>query len=333
MINNTLIGDFKRPKSATYRLVEGGDRSAIFSAGPYQKGVASTIGNSLRRILLSSLSGYAIIGVKFDKITNEFDNVEGVYEDTAIICVNLKKINLGLKDENIKNKVLNFSIKGERRFTAEDITRADPSITVSDPEQVIFNANEKADFTFTLQISYGRGYIPSESFIDNIEAKGTIALDADFSPIRRCGFVVTPMKIGNRADFEKLDLNIETKGVISCEKALRDAAQILKESFLTFNDIEQDQLTTPIDNQESTSKSDKDLIFHETIHDLPLLVKSHYFLKTNNIHEIGQLVTRSEMYLRSKKNFDEEILNDINQSLEMKSLKLNMKGINYLEGN
>ncbi len=333
MINNILIGDFKRPKSASYKLVEENKNIANFTVGPYQRGVASTIGNSLRRILLSSLPGYAITGVKFDKINNEFDNVEGVFEDTAIICVNLKKVSIKLKDDNIKNKILNFSIKGKKEFTANDIALADPAVEVGNPELVIFSTNKNADFNFTIQISYGRGYVPSEYFIDNIEVKGTIVLDADFSPIKSCGFLVGSMKLGTKNDFEKLDLKIETKGVITPEESLKAAAQILKECFLTFNEIEEDALTTPIESRDKVNKAGKDLIFHQTIHDFPLLIKTHYFLKVNNIHEIGQLVTKSELYLKSKKGFDEEILEDIIRNLKSKSLDLNMKGINYLENN
>ncbi len=331
MINNVLISDFKRPKNASYKLLEDNKNLALFNSGPFEKGMASTIGNSLRRVLLSSLDGFAVIGVKFDKVNNEYENIPGVLEDTVIICINLKKVNVSLLDSSIKNKFLTFSIKGKKVFTAKDIEDADPQVKVGNPDLVIFNTNKTADFEFSIQISYGRGYVPSENFIDNIEAKGTIVLDADFSPVKRCAFSVGDMKLGTKNGFEKLEIEIETKNTISPEDALKRSAQILKESFLTFNETEEDSLTTAINSNDSTARSERDKIYYQTVHDLPLLVKSHYFLKVNGIHEIGQLVTKSEVFLKSKKKVDAEIISNIVESLKQNSLSLDMKSINYLE--
>lgn len=326
---DTLVSDFKRPKYV--KSSDQGKNIGKFTASPYEKGIAITVGNSLRRILYSALPGYAIVAVKFDQINSEFDNILGVMEDTSMILLNLKQVAVGLIDENIKNKVLKFEIKGKVDFTAQKIADKESGIIIGNPDFVIFKTNKDADFSFEIQISQGRGYIPSEMIENNIEVRGTIPLDADYSPIKKVGFTASATKVGARSDFEKLDIVIETKGTIDSEEALKRAAQILKECCYTFNEVNKEELTTPIEEEISVNKDSKDLIFYETVHSLNVLVKTDYFLKLNGFSEIGQLVTKNEAYLRSKKKIDEEIILDIQNALIQKQLNLNMKGINYVE--
>lgn len=328
---DTLISDFKRPKYTKMAVLADNKNVSSFVASPYERGMAITIGNSLRRILYSSLPGYAIVAVKFSNITSEFDTIPGVLEDTTSILLNLKSVPVTIKDENVKNKVVKFEVKGKIDFTAQEITKADGGVIVGDPDQVIFSANKAADFSFEIQISQGRGYVPSEVIENNIEVRGAIPLDADYSPIKKVAFNATPTKVGTRDDFEKLEIMVETKGTIDAEVALKRAAQILKECCFTFSEIEKEVLTTPIEEEISTEKDSKDLVYYETVHNLNLLVKTHYFLKINGIIEIGQLVTKNEAYIRSRKKVDEEIIADIQNALMQKNLTLNMKGINYVE--
>ncbi len=328
---DTLINDFKRPKYVKLTAASENKNSSTFVASPYEKGVATTIGNSLRRILYSALPGYAIVAVKFSNINSEFDNIPGVVEDTTMILLNFKQVAIALKDENIKNKVLKFDIKGKTEFTAKQIQEAESGIIIGNPEFVIFRTNSNTEFSLDIQISQGRGYIPSEMIEGDVEVRGAIPLDADYSPIKKVGFTSEPTKVGSRDDFEKLLITIETKGTINGVVALQRAAQILKECCLTFSEVDKEIFTTPIKEDLSPEKDSKDLIFYESVHNLNVMVKTHYFFKVNGFLEIGQLVTKNDAYIRSRKKVDEEIIQDIQNGLIQKNLSLNMKGINYVE--
>lgn len=328
---DTLISDFKRPKYIKLVAASDNKNMSTFVASPYEKGVATTIGNSLRRILYSALPGYAIVAVKFNNLSSEFDNIPGVMEDTSMILLNFKQVAITLKDENIKNKILKFEIKGETDFTSGKIQEAEEGIIVGNPDLVVFRSNKDADFSFEIQISQGRGYIPSELIEANVEVRGAIPLDADYSPIKKVGFSSEATKVGSRDDFEKLEITIETKGTIDGVVALQRAAQILKECCLTFSEVDKEVFTTPIEEDLSPEKDSKDLVFYESVHSLNVLVKTHYFFKVNGFLEIGQLVNKNEAYIRSRKKVDEEIIQDIQNSLIQKNLSLNMQGINYVE--
>lgn len=328
---DTLINDFKRPKYVKLAAASENENSSTFVASPYEKGVATTIGNSLRRILYSALPGYAIVAVKFSNINSEFDNIPGVVEDTTMILLNFKQVAIALKDENIKNKVLKFDVKGKTEFTAKQIQEAESGIIIGNPELVIFQTNSNTEFSLDIQISQGRGYIPSEMIEGDVEVRGAIPLDADYSPIKKVGFTSEPTKVGSRDDFEKLLITIETKGTINGVLALQRAAQILKECCLTFSEVDKEIFTTPIKEDLSPEKDSKDLIFYESVHSLNVMVKTHYFFKVNGFLEIGQLVTKNDAYIRSRKKVDEEIIQDIQNGLIQKNLSLNMKGINYVE--
>ena len=331
MIDNKLVADFKRPKNVQYQIIKENSYTGNFLASPYERGFATTIGNSLRRTLLAGLPGYAIVAVKFEGINNQFQNIPGVLENTTNICLNFKSIAIALKDETCKSKTLTFHVKDQQVFTAGKLAEENDQIVIGNPDLVLFHANKTANFSFDIQISFGRGYIISEDIENNIEVRGTIALDADYSPVNKVSFSVEKLSIGFKNDFEKLLLNIETNGLISPSTALNQAAQILKECYLTFNDITEYYMTTPVDSHSSNKTSEEDKIYHESVHSLPVLIETHYFFKINEISQIGQLVTKSETYLQSKKRFNEVVFNDISERLKEKNLSLNMKGINYVE--
>ena len=236
MIDNKLIAEFKRPKSVELKYDISQRDFGVFSAKPYERGFATTVGNSIRRTLLSSVPGYAIIAFKCDEINNEFQNIKGVYQDTAEILVNLKNVYIALKDPQVTSRILHFDIKGKKDFYAKDFA-TDSNIEIGNPNKLIFSSNKEADFSFDVQVDYGRGYVPSEMLDNLIEVDGTIAVDGNYSPILNVAFSVDSVRVGTRNDYEQLNLEIKTKGVISPEEALKNATQILKESYLTFNDV------------------------------------------------------------------------------------------------
>lgn len=328
MVEKRLVSEFKRPKVVEYKQDVDQKDFGVFTAKPYERGFGTTVGNSLRRTLLSAMPGNAIIAVRFDKINNEFQNVKGVLQDTTEICANLKRVAIILKDVNIRTRVLDFEIKGKRSFTAGDL-KVDETIDVGNPDLVIFTANKDAEFTFSVQVDSGRGYVPSEMFADAVETSGVILLDANYSPVRNVTFQVAPIRIGNRSDYEKLTLEIQTNGLLSPEQALREAAQILKESYFTFNNLEAETLTSAVDDRRDGVVSDRDKVFYQSVYAMEFTVRTYYFLKLNDVRQVGQLVTKTEEEIREKKKFTPEVLTDIREKLEAKGLALGMKNIDY----
>jgi len=333
MIEKRLISDFKRPKGVEFTIDGIKKNLGIFTAKPYERGFATTIGNSLRRVLLSAIPGYGIIAVKFAKINNEFQNINGVYQDTTQIIANLKFAAVRIKDESVKSRVLHFEIKGKTVFTAGDLAK-DETIKIGNPEHIIFTTNKDANFSFDVQIDWGRGYVTSDVFAENIEVDGTIPIDGNFSPVLNVSFKVDKVRIGKKNDYESLTIEILTNGVITPEEALKDAAQILKESYLTFNNVENAVLlTTAVDDGRESSSDDKEKIFSNSIFFLEFTTRTHFFLKLLEIREIGQLVTRTEDELKGRDGCNEKILADINEKLSIHNLSLGMKGINYKQKN
>ena len=188
MIEKKLISEFKRPKSVELKESEGGSANhGSFVAYPYERGFAMTVGNSLRRTILSSLQGYAFIGLKCSEINNEFQNIPGVLQDTTEIISNLKNVSIALNDPSITSRVLHFEIKGKKVFKVADL-KLDEMIQIFDPEMIIFESNKDADFEIDLQLDLGRGYVPAEIIQKNIETHGTIALDGNYSPVKSVNF-------------------------------------------------------------------------------------------------------------------------------------------------
>lgn len=329
MVEQKLVSDFKRPKGVEFLIEQDNGKLGKFSAHPYERGFATTIGNSLRRTLLSSVPGYAIIAAKFDCINNEYQNIPGVYQDTAEILVNLRNVAIKILDENVTSKVFHYEINGKCDFTAADLVK-DSTVMVGNPDHLIMKCNKDANFTMDVEVRWGRGYVPADEYQNAIETEGVILIDANYSPINRVSYEVEKIRLANRSDYEKLSMEIETNGVISPENALKEAAQILKESYMTFNNIELEaMLTSAVDDRKEGGEIEKDKIFLESVFCLGMTVRTYYFLKINDIREVGQLVTKTEEEIRSKEGFCEKILDDIKVRLDLKNLTLGMKDINY----
>ncbi|HMB01311.1 MAG TPA: DNA-directed RNA polymerase subunit alpha [Spirochaetota bacterium] len=330
MVESKLVTQFKRPKNVNYKQVELNKNTGIFQAKPYERGFATTIGNSLRRTLLSSLQGYAVVAVKFSKINNEFQNIKGVFQDTTEILLNFKKVAVRLLDKEKQSRVLHFDIKGKKDFHAKDLA-LDSNIKIGNPDFLIFNSNKEANFKMDVQIDYGRGYIPSSFFADSIETKGAIPIDADFSPVEKVTFNVGSVRVNNRSNYEELNMEITTRGVITPEEALREGAQLLKELYFTFNSVDTTVMTAAIDDKHEKQKDEQLKIFYDSVLTIPFAVRTHFFLKINDIREIGQLVTKTDSELQNKKKFTEGVLEDIKEKLKEQNLSLGMKNINYVQ--
>ena len=318
MIESNILAKLKRPSKVAYEFNKSDSNIGVFIAKPFERGAAMTVGNAFRRVLLSSLDGYAIVAVRFDNINNEFDNIKAVYEDTIEICANLKKVVIGFKNNVLEHKILHFDIKGKKQFYAKDLV-VDNDIEVGNPEHLIFSSSDEANFSFDLQISKGNGYIPSEEIQKFIETIGIIPLDADFSPIKKVSYKVSNIRYSGRNDYDKLELIVETKGLGSPENFVKDASFLLREYFLTFDELEEQQSSfteaVGIESDETVLVASDD--FDQSVYDLDFSIKTLYFLRKNNLSKKGDLMSKTEEELKKMEIMTDDILTDI----RVKSLK------------
>lgn len=294
-----------------------------FVCEPLERGFGITIGNSLRRIILSSLYGAAIVSVKFEDVMHEFSVVPGVLEDVSEIILNLKEVRLKLADPDPKE--LHIDAKSKGQITAADIVSEDGKCEILNPELHIATLTEDVSLKMTLTAKVGKGYLLSEANKDEDAPVGTIPIDAVFSPIKRVNYVVGNARVGQKTDYDKLTLEVWTDGSIGPEDTVAYAAKILKEQMTIF--INFDEAREP----ESDQKPDKSLTpqFNENLYrnveELELSVRSANCLKNANILKIYQLVNKTESEMLKTKNFGRKSLNEIKEVLSEMGLSLGMK--------
>jgi DNA-directed RNA polymerase subunit alpha len=333
MAHKNLLKGMKRPKSLIIEHeAETKDFGRIIAA-PLERGYGTTLGNSLRRVLLSALQGYAIVAIRIEAhdpekdsmklITNEFDTIPGVVEDTIDFILNLKNVRVHLNDEE-ETRTINLVKEGPGQLKASDIA-VDDNVSVMNPDLVLANLSKGAKLSIDLQISLGRGYVPAEANMDNIETIGTIPIDALFSPIRKSNFRVENARVGQRGDYDKLILEIWTDGRIQPEDAVADAAKILKDyllHFINFNEEFEDE------EQEYDEEIEKLRQVLETpVEELELSVRSSNCLRNINIRTIGDLAQRTEDEISKTKNFGKKSLQEIKDKLIEYGLNLGMKDV------
>lgn len=292
---------------------------AKFIVRPLERGFGVTLGNSLRRILLSSMMGSAVTAVKFDGVLHEFSTLPDVLEDVSDIILNLKQIRF--RQFNSEVLTLRISKKGPGVVTAADIITSD-KIEILNPHQHIATLGNNADFNAELIVSYGRGYAPVENSNENLLV-GFIGVDALHSPIRKVNYSVSNARVGQRTDYDALSLEIWTDGSLKPEEAVSLASKILKEQlqiFLTF-----DESLEPSDEIRGHGSSSLNENLFRSVDDLELSVRSANCLKNANIRFIGELVVRSEGEMLKTKNFGRKSLNEIKEILTTMGLGLGMK--------
>ena len=335
MPHKNLLVNFKRPspRSISYEVEEDKANYGKIIAYPFERGYGTTVANSLRRVLLSSLPGYAISGVSikyYDKsgdlrlLTSEFENVSGAYEDTIEIIQNLKRVRLALLDESFERKVF-LEFKGPRTFTAKDL-EVDANIQVFNPEQHIATLNDDAFLTMEITISFGRGYIPADIIQESNNEVGFIAIDALYSPVERATFQVDNYRIEQRTDYEKFSLEVWTDGSITPVDAIADASKILKEHFSTFINFDEAVYEEAQIESKDDDVSPEDESFLKTlltpIEELELNARASNCLSSANIRFIGELVIKSEEELAKIKNLGQKSLEEIKQKLSQFDLEL-----------
>jgi DNA-directed RNA polymerase subunit alpha len=299
-----------------------------FVCEPLERGFGITLGNSLRRTILSSLYGAAIVSVRFDTVEHEFSVIPGVIEDVSEIILNLKEVRLKMEDATPRKVEINAS--GESVITAGDLISEDGRVEILNPHQHIATLTGDGSLKMTMVVKVGKGYALSEANKDEDAPLGTIPIDAVFSPIQRVNYVVGNARVGQRTDYDKLTLEIWTDGSVSPEDAVAYGSKILKEQlsiFINFDEDAEPQIDTDDSEQEKPAFNDN---LYRSVEELELSVRSANCLKNAEILKIYQLVQKTETEMLKTKNFGRKSLNEIKEVLSEMGLSLGMKLDNFV---
>jgi DNA-directed RNA polymerase subunit alpha len=293
---------------------------AKFIAKPLERGFGITLGNALRRVLLSSLQGAAITSVKIDGVQHEFTAIPGVQEDVINIILNLKKIRLKLLDSEFVTMTLKAS--GSRVVTAADFDTAG-AVEILNPNQVIANLSEEGKLNLEVEVEMGKGFVLAEEHKKSDAPLGTIFLDSHFAPVEKCNYTVTNARVGQVTDYDRLNLEVWTNGAITPEDAVAFAAKIVKDQVQSFINFDESDEPEVIELSEPEVRVNENL--NRRVEELELSVRSANCLQNANIRYIGELVQRSEPEMLRTKNFGRKSLNEIKEILTEMGLGLGMK--------
>ena len=290
---------------------------------PMERGFGFTLGNALRRILLSSIPGFAITEVKIDGVVHEYSTIDGVQEDVVDILLNLKKVALKIHDGNEATITLKRDSEGEVLASGFDLPH---NVEIINNDLVIANVNKGGKLNIEAKIEMGRGYqpVPQRSNSEEDNSIGHLLIDASFSPITKVSYLVESARVEQRTDLDKLIMDVETNGVVDAEQAIRDAARILMGQLSVFANLESE--LTEVEVQQTPQI---DPILLRPVDDLELTVRSANCLKAENIYYIGDLIQRQENDLLKAPNLGRKSLNEIKDILSTKGLSLGMKIDNW----
>ena len=314
---------FQMPEKVAMEKAD--DFHGLFTFKPLEKGYGVTIGNALRRILLSSLEGYAITGIKIPGVLHEFSTIEGVVEDVSEIILNLKMVRFKKISETVDNKI-NVSIKNKGVLTAGDLSGFTTSFEILNPELVICNLDDKAELQIELVIEKGRGYLPAEENKPSEQVFGYIPIDAVFTPIINVKYSVENTRVEQKTDYEMLVLDIETDGSIHPEVALKGAANILIQHFMLFSDqtmiLETETSGEPEAVDEEMLHMRK--LLKTQLNDLDLSVRAYNCLKAADVKTLGDLVKLEISDMMKFRNFGKKSLAELEQLVQEKNLTFGM---------
>jgi DNA-directed RNA polymerase subunit alpha len=300
-----------------------GESYGKFACEPLERGFGLTLGNALRRVLLSSLQGAAITSVKIGGVLHEFSTIPGVMEDVADIVLNLKEVRLRMHGEG--PKVLRVHQKGQGVLHAKDLSE-DPTVEVMNPDKKIATLSADADVELELTVDSGKGYVGAEKNKSEDMPIGTIPIDSIFSPVHKVNYSVTPARVGRETDFDRLAIEIWTDGTLAPVDALAFAAKILKEQLAIFINFEEQPEPYKQDRPEPQSLNPH---LFKSVDELELSVRSANCLQNANIRLIGELVQRTEGEMLKTKNFGRKSLNEIKEVLASMGLELGMRLENF----
>jgi DNA-directed RNA polymerase subunit alpha len=318
MLNNLL-----KPKTINVEQISA--NRAKVTLEPFERGYGHTLGNALRRVLLSSMVGHAPTEVTIAGVVHEYSTIDGVQEDVVHLLLNLKGVVFKL--HNRDEVTLSLRKEGEGVVTAGDI-QTPHDVEIVNPDHVIANLSQGAKLDMQIKVEKGRGYVPANARrSDDTRSLGRILLDASFSPIRRVSYTVESARVEQRTDLDKLVMEIETNGSIGPEETVRTAAKILVEQLAVFAQLEGAELD--FDSQASRPAEKFDPILLRPVDELELTVRSANCLKAENIYYIGDLIQRTENELLKTPNLGRKSLNEIKEVLASRGLTLGMKLENW----
>jgi DNA-directed RNA polymerase subunit alpha len=317
------LGKFELPSKLT-KVEDGATPTyAKFIAEPFEAGYGHTVGNSLRRVLLSSIEGAAISSIKIDGVNHEFQSIDGVVEDVTEIVLNLKKVLI----VSHKRETISLTIKATKAgaITAGDI-QADANIQIVNPDQVICTLDSKRTFEAEIEIKTGRGYCPGEANKKEEQPIGVIPIDSLFSPVKLVKYAVEATRVGQITDYDKLILEIWTDGRITPDDALKQAASILNHHLDVFDRVSEEAYEFESQQSEVSEEQNKlRKLLNMSVNEIELSVRAANCLNNANITTVGELAMKTEQEMLKYRNFGKKSLNEIKEKLEALGLSLGMK--------
>lgn len=300
----------------------------VFILQPLEEGYGVTIGNAFRRVLLSSIPGAAIVAVNISGVLHEFQTIPGVSQDMSEIILNLKGVRLRLLDKRASRVA--FRLKGPYEFTAKDIQSASDQIEILNPDHPIATLANDADIEIELVVGRGKGYVPADENRNPDYPVGTIPIDSIFTPIKNATFTVEPQRVGQKTDYERLTINVQTDGTISAEEAMQHAARLLREHIQLFISFETEEQQETEDEAKEAEVARIRRILMTPVDDLELSVRSHNCLKAANIRNIADLVRRQESDMLKFRNFGRKSLAELTDIVNQFGLQFGMDVEKYL---
>lgn len=300
-----------------------------FVLQPLERGYGVTIGNSLRRILMSSLSGTAITAIRIDGVQHEFSTISGVSEDVADIILNLKGVRFRTRD--LSDGDITLTVRGPGVFTAADIAMATNDYDILNPSHHVATLADGAEIRIELRMGYGRGYVPAEENKMSDDPIGVIAIDSIFTPIVNVKYQIMPARVGQRIDFERLIMEITTDGSITPDDALSQSAQIMRDHLALLSNMDAEPMI-----REEVKEVDAEVqrireLLSQTVDELDLSVRAHNCLKAANIKNIGDLVRREESEMLKFRNFGRKSLQELIEVLQDRGLYFGMDVDKYMQ--
>ncbi|HWB83079.1 MAG TPA: DNA-directed RNA polymerase subunit alpha [Bryobacteraceae bacterium] len=315
-----MFKGFQRPKRLVANTETLTDRYGMFTAQPFQRGFGTTIGNSLRRVLLSSIEGAAITAVRIEGVEHEFSPIPGVVEDATDIILNLKQIPFKIMGDGIKTVRLTVEQPGEVRSGQIE---TDADVEVLDRDVHIATVSEGGKLNIEMRLKGGRGYVSADKNFDEDLALGYIPIDSVHSPVRKVNFQVEGARLGQMTDYDKLTLEVWTNGAVSPQDAIGFAAKLLKDHMAIFINFEEVPEQTEEVSERGLDKMNE--MLNRSVEELELSVRSYNCLKNANIQTIGELVQKTEAEMLRTKNFGRKSLNEIKEILANMGLSLGMR--------
>tara|TARA_B100001063_G_scaffold138279_1_gene129200 strand:- start:578 stop:1570 length:993 start_codon:yes stop_codon:yes gene_type:complete len=318
------ILNFQKPDKVI--MIESSEYEGRFEFRPLEPGYGLTVGNALRRVLLSSLEGFAITSVKIEGVDHEFSTIPGIVEDVTEIVLNLKQIRFKRQIEEVDNELVSISISGQDKITAGDFQKFISGFQILNPDQVICNLDPKVNIQMEITIDKGRGYVTSEENKNQTAQLGTVFVDSIFTPIKNVKYHVENFRVEQKTDYEKLVFDIITDGSITPQDALTDAARILIHHFMLFSD---ERITLEADEIAKTETYDEESLhmrqlLKTKLIDMDLSVRALNCLKAAEVDTLGDLVSFNKNDLMKFRNFGKKSLTELEELVMLKGLNFGM---------